>query len=184
MVKTNYNKKLTDSFLEWHDNVDKKNKVIGQARRIEFLENPVLIRRSCHVWLKNSKGEYWFQKRSKNKDIQPLHWSCAAAGYVKAGADSERQILAEAKRELKEELGIDINFKFKKILYHQSKNTSSMFIYVFVGDYNGPFAINAEEVEKIKAFEINGIWRLYQDKKIKLTEPTITELKYFFKKAK
>ena len=177
-----YNLKTTDPLNEMHDIVDENDKIIGVAKRIEFLKNKKLIRRNCHIWLKNSDGKFWFQQRGQYKDLQPLHWSCSAAGFVKAGAKTKKEISNDAKRELKEELGVEADIKLINIYLHRSQEIGGVMIYQYIGEHNGPFMINKDELKDFKAFDCCDIWDLYKKKKIKLTLPTIDELKYFIKK--
>lgn len=57
-----------------------------------------------HVWIMNDKKEFLIQKRSENKKIYPNKWSITG-GAVDAGETS----LEGALREVKEEIGIDID---------------------------------------------------------------------------
>lgn len=58
-----------------------------------------------HIWIVNSKGELLIQRRQPWKEGWPGMWDCAAAGSAIQG-DSN---LDAAIREVKEEIGIDIN---------------------------------------------------------------------------
>jgi isopentenyldiphosphate isomerase len=176
-----YNTKTNDPLDELNDIVDKNDKVIGVASRITFLKNKKMIRRSSHIWLKNHDGKYWFQQRSRHKDLQPLHWCCSVSGFVKSGAKTKKAIMEDAKRELKEELGVKADIKLKRIFLHQNKVVGGIMVYLFIGVHDGPFKIDAKELYKIKAFDIEEIWDLYKNKKIKLTTPTVDEIKYFLK---
>ncbi|PIR05295.1 hypothetical protein COV56_03585 [Candidatus Kuenenbacteria bacterium CG11_big_fil_rev_8_21_14_0_20_37_9] len=181
MKSAKYNKKTTDPLGEFHDVVDENDKVVGIAPRIKFLKNKNLIRRSCHIWLRNSEGKFWFQQRSKGKDLQPLHWSCSAAGFASVNARSKKKILENAKRELKEELGITADIELAKIYLHRSQIVGGIMVYLYIGEHNGPFKIDHKEVSDIKAFDYHEVWELYKSEKIKLTTPTIDELKFFLK---
>lgn len=58
---------------------------------------------AVHIWIRNSDGEWLISKRTPNKNY-PLLWECTG-GSVLAGEDS----LSGALREVKEELGINLN---------------------------------------------------------------------------
>jgi len=176
-IKEKYNPKTNDDLKELHDVVDKDNKIVGVASRIHFLKNKRLIRRSCHVWLKNSTGKYWLQLRSKKKDLQPLHWNCAASGFVSAHKRTKKEILQEAKRELREELGIQTNIKLIKIFLNRGKQTGGIMVYLFLGFHDGPFKVNPTEVVRVKAFNLEKVTQLYKKNKMQITEPTVKELK-------
>lgn len=173
-----YNPKTTDWLNEQHDIVDENDRVIGTAPRINFLENKNLIRRSCHIWLKSSDGKFWFQQRGKDKDLQPVYWSCSAAGFVSAGARTKKEILTNAARELFEELGVKTDLKLVKIYLHRSKAVGGIMVYLYTGFYDGHFQINKKELSDIKAFYAKEFNSLYKKGKIKITEPTKEELKF------
>jgi isopentenyldiphosphate isomerase len=177
-----YNIKTNDPLDELNDIVDKNDKVIGMASRITFLKNKKMIRRSSHIWLRNHDGKYWFQQRSRHKDLQPLHWCCSVSGFVKSGARTKKAVMDDAKRELREELGVRTKLKLERVFLHQNRIVGGIMVYLFVGDYEGPFKISPSELNKVKAFDLSEIWKLYRNKKIKLTTPTVDEIKYFLKK--
>ncbi len=81
--------------------VNEHNQVIGQAARSEIHQRQ-LRHRSVHVFLFNSRGELFLQKRARTKDEFPGCYDSSAAGHVSPG----ESYLAAAQRELKEELGI------------------------------------------------------------------------------
>ena len=172
----------TDPMGELHDVVDKKDKVIGTATRKEFLIDHKLMRRSAHIWIRKADGKFWMQQRSRTKDIQPLHWQCACSGFIKAGARTKKQIMADAQRQLKEELGIKIALKLIKIIPMPNLSIGGIMVYWYMGSSDGPFRINKQEIKNFKAHDLKQIWRLYRQKKIKLTEPFIWELKYYLKR--
>lgn len=57
-----------------------------------------------HIWIMNSKGEFLIQRRADTLKLMPGMWA-ATGGSALAGEDSKTAAL----REVKEELGIDIN---------------------------------------------------------------------------
>lgn len=90
--------------LEYIDVLDKFGNYKGyrKLRNEEFLEDE--YSRVIHVWIKNSKGMYLFQQRSKFKKVDPNLWSITA-GYISSGEDS----FSSLKRELMEELSYDLD---------------------------------------------------------------------------
>ena len=65
-----------------------------------------------HVWIRNSKGEYLISQRSANRPTFPLMWECVGGSVVK-GEDS----LQGAIREVKEEVGVDLNPESGQVLF-------------------------------------------------------------------
>ena len=96
-----------DDSSELFDVVDSENRVIGQATRGEVHAKD-LLHRSVHIWVFNSRGELFLQKRAMTKDDNPGYWDSSAAGHLNAGEG----YLASAHRELLEELGISGELQF------------------------------------------------------------------------
>ncbi|MBS7614586.1 NUDIX domain-containing protein [Candidatus Bathyarchaeota archaeon] len=82
--------------------VDEGDNVIGKATRKECHSNRNLIHRSVYVFVVNN-NKVFLQKRSMSKDLYPGFFTASATGHVDYGEDYDEA----AKRELKEELGID-----------------------------------------------------------------------------
>jgi isopentenyl-diphosphate delta-isomerase len=60
---------------------------------------------TVHIWFYNTTPALLLQKRSLTKDTFPGFWDVSVAGHVSAG----ESILDGAIREVKEEIGLDIN---------------------------------------------------------------------------
>lgn len=86
---------------EIFDVVNEQDEVIGQATRRE-VHAKGLPHRAIHLFLFNSRGELFLQKRSWLKDAHPGDWDSSAAGHLDAGESYE----SAAIRELEEELGL------------------------------------------------------------------------------
>lgn len=65
-----------------------------------------------HVWIKNSKGKYLISKRAADRPTYPLIWESTGGSVIK-GEDS----LEGAIREVKEEVGIDLEKESGKLLF-------------------------------------------------------------------
>ncbi len=96
-----------DDSSELFDVVDSENRVIGQATRGE-VHAKGLLHRSVHIWVFNSRGELFLQKRAMIKDENPGYWDSSAAGHLNAGEGYR----TSAHRELMEELGISGELRF------------------------------------------------------------------------
>ncbi len=180
-----YNKSTNDPLKERHNIVDKDDRVIGAARRIDFLKNKKMIRRACHVWLKMADGRFVFQQRSEKKDLQPLYWNAAATGFVKAGKRSQEEIKKEAERELHEEIGVKSKLKFVKKFLHRSREIGGIMVYWCIGKYGGKncqnFKINKKEVKRVKAFTVEKILEKSRSGQIKLSNALVDELSIYLK---
>jgi isopentenyl-diphosphate delta-isomerase type 1 len=86
--------------------VDEQDHVIGLAARAEIHENR-WTHRAVHIFVFNSRGEVYVQRRSGSKDRFPGVLDSSAAGHVDPGEGYEQA----ATRELHEELGINAHIE-------------------------------------------------------------------------
>lgn len=87
---------------ELFDVVDAEDHVLRQASRRDVHQQG-LLHRAVHILVFNRHRDCLLQKRSLLKDKQPGVWDSSAAGHLDAGESYE----AAARRELREELGIE-----------------------------------------------------------------------------
>ncbi len=165
---------------EYFDVVDKNDKIIGKASRAECHKKG-LLHRAVHIIVLNSKGDILLQKRSMKKDLYPGWWIDAAAGHVDSGETYEQT----AKREMKEELGIDINIekilKLKKEWKGDEKIDKEI-ITVYLGESSGPFKFDKEELDFVKFFQPKEVPKMM--KKEKFTPATVAIFKELKKHPK
>ena len=83
--------------------VDNDDRISSYASRAEVHGNN-LRHRAVHIFIFNQAGDVYLQYRSRWKDRHPLKWDSSAAGHVNAGEDYDET----ARRELKEELGVEV----------------------------------------------------------------------------
>jgi isopentenyl-diphosphate delta-isomerase type 1 len=81
--------------------VDESDNVIGTATRAE-IHRKRLRHRAVHIFVFNSAGKIYVQRRSSSKDRFPDRLDSSAAGHVDPGESYEETAI----RELQEELGI------------------------------------------------------------------------------
>jgi 16S rRNA (adenine1518-N6/adenine1519-N6)-dimethyltransferase len=126
--------------------VDENDAITGAASRLEVHGNN-FRHRAVHIFIFNRKGELLLQKRSPWKDRHPGLWDSSAAGHVAAGEEYD----ATAERELREELGITTELgRVTKIL--ASERTGQEFIWLYRGEYEGPFTPAPSEVDLVQFF--------------------------------
>ncbi len=130
--------RMMDEILEI---VDEHNTVIGTAVRTE-IHRRHLMHRSVHVFLFNSKGELFLQKRSARKDEFPGCYDSSAAGHVSPG----ESYIEAAARELKEELGIESPLK-KIADLPASQGTGWEFVLFYAAASDSAVTPCAEEIE-------------------------------------
>lgn len=135
---------------EWFDVVDENDKVIGRETR-RTVHRKKLLHRAIHVFVFNSAGEIYLQKRSASKDTAPNRWVSSCSGHVDSGETYE----VAARRELGEELGIDgTAAQLEEILAIDAvRETGNEFVRLYqILDYEGPIQPDPEEVA-------DGIWK-------------------------
>jgi len=122
--------------------VDEKDEVRGHAARSEVHGNN-LRHRAVHILIFNPVGELYLQRRSRWKDRHPLKWDSSAAGHVVAGESYDET----ARRELKEELGLDVPLE-RIVKLPASSRTDNEFIWSYRGVVSGDPAPNKSEIER------------------------------------
>jgi len=125
------------------DVVDENNEVIATASRTECHEQK-LRHKGVQVFILNSEGDLFVQKRSDSKDIFPGLYEGGITGHVLSGD----KCIDAAIRELKEELGIAVTaedlkeiVRFKVLFENEHE-----LITAYLLDYDGPIKIDNNEV--------------------------------------
>jgi 16S rRNA (adenine1518-N6/adenine1519-N6)-dimethyltransferase len=122
--------------------VGENDEVQGYATRSEVHGNN-LRHRAVYILIFNQFGDVYLQQRSRWKDRHPLKWDSSAAGHVTAGENYDET----ARRELKEELGVDVLLERIFRLTASSRNDHE-FIWGYRGVVSGGLAPNKCEIEK------------------------------------
>ena len=138
--------------------VNEGDEVIGQERRSE-VHRLGLQHRAVHVLIFNGKSEVFLQKRSMTKDTFPGAWDSSASGHLDTGESYD----ACAVRELREELGLVLSappqrlFKLAACL-----ETGQEHVWVYRHQAEGPFQLNADEIEAGGWFAPDAVTRWMQ----------------------
>ncbi|MEI6491946.1 MAG: 16S rRNA (adenine(1518)-N(6)/adenine(1519)-N(6))-dimethyltransferase RsmA [Verrucomicrobiota bacterium] len=136
------------SGAEMFDVVDESDRVLrAEPREVVHVNN--LLHRAVHMLLFNSRGELLLQKRSIWKDRNPGRWDSSAAGHL----DSGEEYLEAARRELREELGVEAPDLELIGRLTPCEQTGWEFIEVFRGIDEGPFSPAPLEVETVAFFD-------------------------------
>ncbi len=106
--------------------VDKNDIVIGPMDRDEATAKE-LIQRIVRIFVFDEKERVYLQRRSKGKEIFPDTWDPSASGHVDEG---ETYIIA-AKRELKEEVGIQRKSLTRIVKYYSDEVYKDLHIRMF-----------------------------------------------------
>lgn len=129
--------------------VDRSDRIIGQAPRSK-VRKEALIHRVTYILVFNHAGQLLLQKRTGMKDLYPGYYDAAAGGVLSAG-ESYR---ASAERELEEELGIK-NAPLRAHFDHYFERPGNRcWGRVFSCVHNGPFTLQASEVQGAQFVDI------------------------------
>ena len=127
------------------DIVDESDNVIGQDKRTNKFEKE-FISRNVAIFILDGKGDALIVRRSPQKRSFPNRYDLAACGNVMSG----ESYMEAAKRELKEELGIECELNFLEKIFNEFKEknkTLKYFTGVFMGYHEGEIKLNDELVE-------------------------------------
>mgnify|MGYP000633201778 FL=1 len=126
-----------------------------------------LRHRAVHILVFNDANQIFLQKRSLTKDINAGLWDTSAAGHVDAGESYD----ACAHRETIEELGVcvdeTLSFLFKLPAIPE---TGMEFVQVYRCQHNGPFTLEAGEIDDGQWFDIKEVAQ-----RVKTNAPSITD---------
>ncbi len=129
---------------ELFDVVDEADRVIGQAPRGEVHARG-LRHRAVHIFVVNRAGEVFLHQRSRSKDTFPGLWNSSCAGHVGAGDDYDATVL----RELEEELGWTPAETPQRLFKVEARpETGEEFVWIYRADGEGPFRLNAAEIQR------------------------------------
>lgn len=125
------------------DVVDSSGRVVGAAPRKLCHGNPALAHRAVHVIVRNRAGQYFLQKRSRSKQVQPGKWDSAVGGHLAPGETYDHA----AARELREELGIrDAPLHYLHgYVWRTDIETEHVRTYLLTAE--GPFRLDKREIE-------------------------------------
>ena len=133
-----------------------------------------------HVWIRNNKGEYLISQRSADRPAFPLMWECVGGSVIKGESSIEGAI-----REVKEEVGLDLEQEAGKLLFSKIRGTDVKYeckayndiMDVWLFNYSGEVQLETaitNEVADCKWMTVSEIRKLYEEKKL------VQTLDYFF----
>lgn len=128
---------------EIFDVVNERDEVIGRAPRSE-VHRRKLHHRAVHVFVFNTKGELFLQKRSMKKDMHPGTWDSSASGHLDSGEDYDTC----AVREVREELGVSLPATPRRVFKIDScVETGHEFVWIYHCRHEGPFDLHPDEID-------------------------------------
>lgn len=123
------------------------------------------------IMLSKDKSKVLLQKRCASKKLYPNMWDITVGGHISAGEDS----LVSAKREFKEELGLDLDYfefkyldKVKEEFYNNGINSKEfVYVYLVIGDVEvDSLKLQEEEVSEARWFNKREFLELVNEDKI------------------
>ncbi len=132
------------------DILDGLGRVVGCEPRSKCHGDPALAHRAVHVFVKNSRGEIFLQKRALSKLIQPGKWDTSVGGHLLPGESYEEA----ARRELLEELGARLEdaggpaglTHLHDYVWQSPVETEHVRTYEIICD--GPFRLHPDEIDE------------------------------------
>ena len=144
--------------LDLYDN--KRKKINRTIIREEEEPQKGEYKLSVNIWIMNSKGEFLIQKRKENLKRHPGKWGFTG-GAVALNEDS----LKGAKRELKEELSIDLDERKIELLFSIKRKVDFVDVYLLEDDFDiSLLSLQDEEVESVEWTSKEKVLRLIDEK--------------------
>lgn len=164
--------------MEILDVLDENGNLIAKRERVDDGKNLLdgEFNLVVHVWIMNSNGEFIITKRSMNKKNRPNIWEITG-GCILSG---ERSIDG-ALREVKEELGIELDIDNAKYFSKVKRDKRLVDIWFFKQDFDiKDIVIEPKEVSEVKFVKLEEIISLIeQDLFIQTPKEYIEEFSKF-----
>lgn len=138
--------------------VDDADNVIGEASKDEAYQQGLQLR-SIQIFLFDSAGKLFVQKRASQKTRFPNYFCASVAGHVEPGEN----YLVAAKRELKEELGIDELVKFLSTEKTPVGDNQFAMMAHFTAQTSAQIKLQADEIDDGQFYTLNEIQNLIDD---------------------
>lgn len=133
-----------------------------------------------HVWIRNHRGEYLISQRSASRPTFPLMWECVGGSVLKGESSIDGAL-----REVKEEVGLNLEQKDGKLLFSKIRGSDVRYeckvfndiMDVWLFEYDGAMQLESATTDEVAAcrwMTVSEIRKLYEDKKL------VQTLDYFF----
>jgi isopentenyldiphosphate isomerase len=129
------------------DLLNEQGEIIGTIPRGECHGDPGKRHRASHILVRNGAGNYFLQKRSTAKKIQPGKWDSSVGGHVPSGESYEQGALRELSEELGVQLSDDSRLQFAHDYVWQSP-VETEHVRTYILEHEGPFNCDPEEIEE------------------------------------
>jgi len=126
--------------LELVDVIDEQGNVVATVTRQEMRARR-LPHRCVYILVFNSQGKVFIHLRTPAKDLFPSRWDVTVGGVLASGESFDQA----AKRELREELGVDAVIE-PLFLFPYSDESTNVQGKVYRVRHDGPFRLQSEEI--------------------------------------
>ena len=156
--------------MEYLDIVDENGRPTGETVARDVAHRDGVRHRTAHVWIVRSDrghAQILLQKRSMQKESFPGMFDTSSAGHIPAGTEP----LPSARRELKEELGLDASpeqlrfagtfrIKYEKEFHGRLfRDNEVTWVYVYAGPVDvSALKLQPEEVDEVRWFGVDEVW--------------------------
>lgn len=150
----------TSTAEEYFDIVDRQDCVIGSEPRSR-VHHEGLLHRAVHIFVFNTKGELYLQRRSMSKDTAPGKWVSSCSGHVDSGEDYD----TAARRELGEEIGLYHPLGMERVFKESAcRPTGNEFVWLYRCHSEGPFELDPVEVSEGQWIGIEALNRWIEER--------------------
>jgi 8-oxo-dGTP pyrophosphatase MutT (NUDIX family) len=139
---------------EWVDWVDVDNRPIEAVPRSRMRKER-LCHRATYIFIEDSLGRLYVQKRTLNKDYCPGMLEACCGGVVQTG----EAYGSSALRELAEEMGIVVDTLDDWGTFHFETEDNRVWGAIYSCVYQGALKLQASEVEAVYLMRLDEIWR-------------------------
>jgi isopentenyldiphosphate isomerase len=157
------------------DVVNERDEVIGRATRREIHARG-LLHRAAHIFVFNSRGELFIQKRSMSKDRNAGKFDSSAAGHLDAGEDYD----SCAERELREELNLAAPVK-RVLKVAACAETDWEHVWLYECHTDAVIQPNADEIESGEFWSLETVEKLTAEQP-RLFAPSFIKLFFAWRK--
>lgn len=170
--------------MEYLDIIDENNNLINKIEDKDKVHEYGVWHREIVVWIYNNNKQILIQKRASSKKINPNCWGLCA-GHVSAGEDVRYAML----REIKEEIGIDINKEELEFLFMEKVDNTidRKFAYHYLLKSNrdiNKYTIQLEELSEVKYINYDLLNAIVQDKNELYTFSQNENIEFVIKKLR
>lgn len=131
------------------------------------------------TFILNSENKIILQKNSRYKRTDALKWTFSSGGHIDATETQEQGAL----RELLEEMGIKGVLDCKIGVYRNMRNGKpGAFYTVWLVRHNGPYQIDEQEADCIRAFTLDEVYGMVQKNPNDFKQPFVTAFLDFYKR--